>query len=486
VRTIHAADLFCGAGGTSTGLARACTELSLGLDLLAINHWDVAIQTHSRNHPTARHLCADLDTISPRVASRGRLSLLIASPECTHHSRARGGRPVNDQLRASAWHVLRWAEAVRIDSILIENVREFREWGPIGSNGRPLKSRKGETYKAFLSALGSLGYRVEDRVLNAADYGDPTTRERLFIQARRGRGPIRWPEPTHSRDPELFRGERWRPARSVIDWSIRGSSIFRRKRPLRPATILRIAEGIRRFGGPAAEPFLVVLRGTGGSRSLDLPIPALTAGGKHLGIVEPFILQQQSGGAPRSVSQPLPTVAAKGAIGLVQPFLMHVTHGGRAHSVEAPIPTVTCAARGELGLVEPFLVPFFGEREGQRPRVHSIDQPMPTIASGSNCGLVEPFLASYNGGSTCLSPVSDPVPTVTTRDRFGLVEPRGEGPALDILFRMLQPHELARAMSFDDDYAFEGNRGDRVRQIGNAVPVRLATALCRTILEDAA
>ena len=197
-RKITVADLFCGAGGTSTGLRQACEHLGLKLNLLAVNHWDIAIQTHATNHPDAEHLCSTLDSVDPRkVVPSGRLDLLIASPECTHHSIARGGKPINDQSRASAWRIVEWCSQIRVDHVLIENVKEFQTWGPLGANGQPLKRQKGATYFAFLNALQSLGYTVEARVLNAADYGDATSRERLFIQARKGRKPIQWPQPTH-------------------------------------------------------------------------------------------------------------------------------------------------------------------------------------------------------------------------------------------------------------------------------------------------
>jgi DNA (cytosine-5)-methyltransferase 1 len=242
-KTIYAADLFCGGGGTSEGLRQACEMLGYKLWLLGINHWDVAIATHSRNHTYAKHICENLDNVNPRkVIPWGWLNLLVASPECTHHSNARGGKPCSDQSRASAWHILRWAEALRIDNILIENVKEFQTWGPLGSNGRPLKSRKGETFQAFINALRSLGYKVDFRVLNAAYYGDPTTRERLFIVARRGRRPIVWPAPTHSPDggDTIFgKTKRWRTAREIIDWDIPGQSIFSRKKPLSKNTINR-------------------------------------------------------------------------------------------------------------------------------------------------------------------------------------------------------------------------------------------------------
>lgn len=413
--TLHAADLFCGAGGSSTGLARACAAADVRLELLAVNHWEVAVETHARNHPWAQHRCASLDSLEPRQAvPRGKLDLLIASPTCTHHSIARGGKPCDDQQRATPWHVINWADALSPRAILVENVREMRTWGPLGRDGRPLASRKGETFEAWCAALRSLGYRVEHRILCAADYGDPTTRERLFVAAVRGRGPIRWPAPTHGQGgtADLFGSRRpWRAAREIIDWSIRGRSIFGRPRPLAAATLARIAEGLRRFGGHAAEPFLAVLRGTGTVRTLDRPLPALTAGGEHLGLVEPFLLGQQSCAAPRLVSEPVPTISAAGAISLIEPFLVRYQGTGGPESV------------------------------------------------------------------------ADPVSTVTTRDRLGLVEPT---PRLDILFRMLAPHELARAQGFPDDYQFAGTRTDAIRQIGNAVPVGIAQALSASLISRVA
>jgi DNA (cytosine-5)-methyltransferase 1 len=451
-KLIHAADLFCGAGGTSTGLVRAARELDFRLDLLAVNHWKTAVATHTRNHPWARHLCADLGTVDPnKVVEGGKLDLLVASPECTHHSVARGGKPCSDQSRASAWHVLHWAERLRIDNILIENVKEFTTWGPLTKRGRPMKRRKGETFNAFLRALESLGYSVDYRVLNAADYGDATTRRRLFIQARRGSTPL-WPLTTHSQNQEGGRAS-WRAAREIIDWGLKGESIFGRKKPLSRRTMARIEAGLRKFGGAA---FLTIARGPVDepdrfARSVDEPMPVCVAGGTHLGLAEPFIVAFHDEGntnRPRvhPINEPLPTLDTSNRFGLAEPFIMQCCHDGgpRVRSVKEPLPTITCAHRGEMALVEPFLVKFYGSGKS----VASVDQPAPTI---------------------------------TTKDRMGLVEPVKEGMWVDIRFRMLQPHELAAAMSFDG-YEFTGNKGEQVKQIGNAVPVRLATALCRELI----
>lgn len=452
-RTIYAADLFCGAGGTSTGLVQAAAALGLDIELLAINHDETAVETHAANHPEANHLCASLDRIDPNTAiKRRRLDLLVASPECTHHSSARGGKPRNEQSRASAWHVLHWCERLRVENVLIENVPEFRTWGPLGANGKPLKRRKGETFRAFFRALESLGYRVEMRVLNCADFGDATTRRRLFIVATRGGRRPTWPDASHQESAcgDLSGGGlgAWRPARDVIDWRLPSRSIFGRERPLATKTVARIAEGLRRYGGEAIEPFLLTLTHGGRIVSLDRPLPTITGANRgELALCEPFVIGQHGGSVARATSAPLPTVATKGAIQLVQPFI----------------------------------VPRYGERDGQAPRTHSIERPMPTIPATNQHGICEPFLISYYGTGGPKS-VDRPLPAVTTKDRFGVVQTTH----LDIHLRMLQPHELAAAMSFPAGYRFAGTKTAVVKQIGNAVPVRTARALCDAALRRTA
>lgn len=441
---IIAADLFCGAGGSSTGLVRAARLRSVGLDLLAVNHWRVAVDTHTKNHPWARHLCADLSTVDPNKAiPGGKLDLLIASPECTHHSNARGGKPCSDQSRASAWHVLHWAERLSPGRILIENVREFAGWGPLGADGRPDKTRKGETFLAFIGALRSLGYNVEWRVLNSADYGDATDRKRLFVQASRS-GALTWPEPTHA--------GHWRPAREIIDWDLKGESIFTRSRPLAPRTLDRIEVGLRKFGG---EPFIAVLRGTKSSQSgawakpMNQPLGTISAGGIHAALCEPFIVQVAHQGSDNS----------------------------RVRRVDDPLPTIPAGHRGELAICEPFLIPM--EHSGRQP-VRSMGKPLPTIttAKGGSFGLCEPFITKYYSSSKSAHSVNKPLDTITAKARFALVQQTG----MDIRFRMLQPKELAAAMGFDG-YEFVGTKTDQVRQIGNAVSVRTAEALCGAIID---
>lgn len=360
MKPLKAADLFAGAGGASTGLVQACEALGVPLDLLAINHWPTAVETHAQNHSWARHMCETLDSVDPRKLVDGRLDVLMAGPECIHHANARGGRPVNDQSRATAWHVVRWAEALRPKWILVENIREFLKWGPLGADDKPLKSRRGELFGMWAQTLRTLGYTLEWRVLCAADYGAATSRHRLFVLGRldggRSRGPLPWPDQTHASAaaPPLLRHqlERWRGAREVIDWSLEGRSIFRRSKPLADATLKRIAAGARKFWGVDLEPFMVVLRKNADAVSLDKPLPSITAQGSHFGLVQPFILGQQSGSVARPVQQPLPTVATGGALSLIEPFLIaYYGSGENADSIRKPLRTVT--TRDRFGLVEP-------------------------------------------------------------------------------------------------------------------------------------
>lgn len=381
------ADLFCGAGGTSAGAVEAAIALGRHPEVTAVNHWDVAIATHTANHPGSRHLCTGVDAIKPTdLFAEGELDLLWASPECTHHSVARGGKPINDQSRSTAWCVTRWAAELRPAVILVENVPEFETWGPIGSNGRPLASKKGEVFQAWLQTLRSLGYKVDYRLLCAADYGDPTTRTRLFVQAVRGRRKIVWPEKTHSREADLLTTRRWSPARDIIDWKLPAQSIFERNKPLSPKTLARIEAGLRKFG----------LKG--------------------------------------------------------------------------------------------FIVPQFGERPGQEPRTHDLEQPAPAVTSHGAGALVQPFIIPQHASNGQPHDIDEPTPTVTCKERFGLVRPvveiDGNRYLLDIRFRMLQPHELALAQGFPAGYKFTGTKTDQVKQIGNAVPRRLARAIVGAVLSQ--
>ncbi len=475
---IQGGDLFCGAGGSSTGLVEACQELERPIDLVAVNHWPKAVETHRQNHPWARHYCEEIRRVNPRDAvPSGHLDILLAGAPCPHFSVARGGRPMNRRERATPRQILRWYKDLDVTGGIVENVQEFRGWGPLNSDGYPIKNRAGEYYRQFIGRLVDMGYTVEDRVLNAADYGAATTRKRLFIMIKKGR--IKWPEATHD---ELT----WKPAREIIDWTIPGRSIFNRKKELSKNTIRRIAVGIERFCGDWAEPFLLMLYGTGKVRSVDRPLPTVTSGGGkgggHIALCQ-FLLQQQSGGVARDVSRPAPTIAASGAQALVDACLIpfygeRKGQTPRTHSLDEPVPVIPATGNGKFAKVD-FVVQI-DRGNGGDGRVYPVTEPLKTLTTKNGFGLAS-FIVKYYGTGIAQT-LDEPTPTVTAKDRFGLVECGGTTYGLDIRLRMLEPHELAAAMSFPTNYLFHGNRADKVRQIGNAWDVNLGRALCRSLL----
>lgn len=483
-----AADLFCGAGGTSTGLLDAAKALGKRVRLVAVNHWELAIATHSSNHPEAQHYNSDLSDVDPRKAvPGGKLRLLVASPECTHFSRARGGKPMNKQSRASVKYVLRWVRALDVEDILLENVPDFLTWGPLDPKTMtPVKNRKGEYFHRFVRALERLGYTVDWRVLNSADYGDPQTRKRLFVIARK-HSPIVWPEQTHHRNGGDMFGAmpKWRTAREIIDWTNKGESIFTRKRPLKPNTMRRIWSGLHKYG---LKPFVIGQQSGAVPRDVDNPIPTIATAGK-IALVQPYILQMDNGGLLHDIDKPIPTITSFDSWGLVEPYIVPLNHGpdARSHDIDQPMPTITSV--DAWGLIEPYLVVLNGTREAAlNQSVRSVDQPIPTVTGSLHIGLAEPYIVEYYGTGKSFS-VNQPLKTLTGRDRFGLAWPMvlerdGKHYLLDILFRMLTPKELARGMSFPDWYEFKGNREQVVKQIGNSVPRRLAKALITKLLEE--
>jgi DNA (cytosine-5)-methyltransferase 1 len=532
VKDLKIADLFCGAGGTTTGAMQAINALGRDVEFVAVNHWPVAIATHEANHPNVRHYCKDLDTANPcEIVPEGFLDLLLASPECRFHSPAQGGRPLDEQNRASAWHVVRWAERLYIRRIVVENVPRFVKWGPLDRRGRPVKSREGELFTAWVRTLEAIGYRVEWRVLNAADYGTPQTRRRLFVQARRDGRRIVWPDRTHA--PRGHEGtlhqqlETWQAARSAIRFDkFRHLARPVEEKSLSPKTLARIAEGVKRFcHGVDIEPFLVTLRNSRGRgpessvTSLDDPLRTITCGRNHTliepfliahfgeapgqkprvhsiedplptvthrgagDLIEPFVIPQGGGGIARSADEPLPTVATDGAIGVVEPFIVPQDQGAPARSVEEPLPTLRTTSRG-VGVVEPFLLV-----KRQHDEARSLDEPLTTITgSGRNHFLVEPYLVRSNRGPDWGDVVRDlenPLPTITQKNGVGLVEPQIEGGRLVLLHRMLQPEELALGQDFDG-YEFTGTREQQTKQIGNAVPIKLARAMTAAAFHDLA
>jgi DNA (cytosine-5)-methyltransferase 1 len=475
-------DMFCGSGGESQGIDWASQKAGIQIDLFAINHWERAIETHRANFPDVEHICRDVADINPSEVVPGRkVALLWASPACTHFSVARGGKPCDDQSRVTPFTVLDWLEKLTVDRLIVENVPEFRSWGPLDKEThRPLQESKGATFAAWLGMIRSLGYEIDYRVLNAADYGAPTTRRRLFVQAvRNGCGKlILWPEPTHAAPgPNSTLTEelpRWVPASSIIDWSLPTQIIDDRKIPLAANTMKRILRGIEKYWGPYAKPFLVRYNGGEGRvHPVDEPIPVLDTSNRY-GLVQPLITcigHTSSKGRTRSVKEPLQTVVTKEEACLIMPYR---ASGKVRPAKDSPVPTLVTA--GWIGMVEPPFIPQHSCGE-----VRPTGGPLSTVATKGAISVVEPLLIEYygNGGAR---PVSEPVSAVTTRDRFALITPEN----VRIGFRMLKPHELAAAQSFPRDYIFTGNRGEIVKQIGNAVCPKMAEALTSGYMRELA
>lgn len=523
-RPLLIVDLFCGAGGLSEAASIALKKLDRAYKLRCLNHWQLAIDTHKTNHPEAEHFCQDIASARPIViVPEGYLDLLIAAPTCTFFSQARGGKPTSDQQRVDPWHIITWLTELRVKRLLLENVPEIVKWGPVDPRtGKPVKSREGEYFRAWIAAIKALGFKVEWRFPVCADYGDATTRKRFILKARSDGKPIRWPEPTHGKEsgegPTLFAPaivKPWRTARECIDWSIPGRSIFGRKFDLSPKTVLRIHAGAAKFNWP--EPFLVILRQHMAARSIDLPMPTITAGGSHIGLAQPFLMPQHGGGDPtRGVDQPIPTTMAIPRIGLVEPFVLAQAQGGVARPLSEPMPAIPCG--GAHALIAPYygsgsgttcksvndpldtvtVLPRFGlvvpvtHTTDGPGRCHTVDQPFPTLttAKGGELAFVTAAFGERDGQAPRVHSVDAPVPTILAQGRVNLARGvRDEtGRVYDIHYRMLDKVELAEAHSFNAArrYIFKGNKTQVNKQIGNSVPVLMGEAHVSASLHDLA
>lgn len=479
-------DNFAGGGGATIGVERA---LGRPVDI-AINHSPEAIAMYRANHPETRCYCENIWEVDPREVCAGRpVGFVWFSPDCTHHSRAKGGRPREKKIRGLAWVVTRWAKEVRPRVIVVENVEEFASWGPLTRAGQPHKRRVGETFRAWVRKLESYGYRLEWRSLVAADYGTPTTRRRLFLVARRDGAAIRWPERTHGKGC----ARAWVPAAEIIDWSLPCPSIFGRRKPLREATLRRIARGVERYVINAAVPFIVPVTHPRDRRvhGIDEPLRTVTAANRgELALVSPTLIQaswgERAGQAPRvpGLHKPLGTVVAGGVKhALVAAFLSKHYGGVVGHDVHRTIGTVT--SKDHHAVTAAFLTKFYGTSTGADAR-----EPLPTVtASGGRAGghlaEVRAFLVAYaeDGGQLTLE-----------RRPPGVVMVHGETYQIaDIGMRMLAPHELFAAQGFPDDYAIAPElggkpltKGAQIALAGNSVCPQVAEAIVRANVCDAA
>lgn len=536
-------DNFAGGGGASTGI-----ELATGKSVdIAINHDPEAIRMHKANHPNTKHYCEDVWQVDPVKACKGHpVGLAWFSPDCKHFSKAKGGKPKDKFIRGLAWVACRWAGLVRPRVIMLENVEEFKTWGPLNRGHHPIKAKQGKTFEKFVQQLQNLGYEVQFRELVAANYGAPTMRKRFFMIARCDGNPILWPEPTHApRDSEEVKAGLLKPyvgAYTQIDFSRPCPSIFdtsqeikekygiRAVRPLAPKTMERIARGLKKFVLDNPEPFIIQCNHGGKRRPNDIREPMPTITGKHgYGIVEPTLtpymgtnttnhpggnckdpihtittgnqqclitptlIQYHSETAKgevrgQTIEDPIMTVDGSNRYGLVTSFLHKYYDGGykgAGDSIKNPLPTVT--AWDHNSLITANLIQMNNHCDGK-----DIRQPLPTITAGDgHFGEVRAFLIKYYGDATGQD-IKNPLDTITSRDRFGLVTIDGtDYQIVDIGLRMLEPRELYGCQGFPEDYIidhdFEGHtypRSEQVRRCGNSVCPPLPAAMVRSNLPE--
>ena len=457
-------DSFAGGGGASLGIAWATGHAPT----IAINHDIEAIAMHSANHPDTVHVLEDVWKANLKRLVRGRrVGLLWLSPDCKHFSRAKGGKPVEKRIRSLAWIACKWADQVKPRVIILENVREFAEWGPLvpllrcracgwrGTKGQavlmrvrckcptcdsrkltvtedlvPCPERKGTTFRRFVSRLKNLGYDVDHRNLDAADYGAPTHRKRLFLIARNDGQPIVWPEATHCRpekldDTPLFeRLKPYRTAAECIDWTIECPSIFDRKKPLAEKTLRRIALGIHRYVINNSEPFIVPIGygerngQTPRTGNVNEPLGTIVGSQKHA-LVIPIVSRYNGAKSDNDdrchrADQPITTLDTQPRFALVAPAIVAMTHSGDRKPIDpaTPLPTITTANRGELGLAAATLVRHFGKSDAS-----SIEHPLPTTTAGGGgkSQLVTAFIAKHFGGMVGVE-ATTPLPTTTMRE----------------------------------------------------------------------
>ena len=536
-------DNFAGGGGASTGI-----ELATGYSVdIAINHDPEAIRMHKANHPNTKHYCENVWVVDPVKACDGHpVGLAWFSPDCKHFSKAKGGKPKDKNIRGLAWVACRWAGLVRPRVIMLENVEEFKTWGPLNRGHHPIKSKQGKTFERFVQQLTDLGYKVEFRELVAADYGAPTMRKRFFMIARCDGKPIVWPEPTHGpADSEAVKAGLLKPyvgAYTQIDFSRPCPSIFdtaeeikekygiRAVRPLAKKTMDRIARGLKKFVLDNPEPFIIQCNHGGERRPNDIREPMPTITGKHgyrvvepvltpyMGtnttnhpggdckapihtittgnqqcLISPTLIQYHSETAQgevrgQTIKDPIMTVDGSNRYGLVTSFLHKYYDGGykgAGESVENPLPTVT--AWDHNSVVTANLIQMNNHCDGKDIRL-----PLPTITAGDgHFGEVRAFLIKYYGQGTGQD-IEKPLDTVTAQDRFGLVTINGtDYQIVDIGLRMLEPRELYGCQGFPDDYIIDHDytgktypRSEQVRRCGNAVCPPIPAALVRSNLPE--
>lgn len=433
-------DNFAGGGGASTGI-----ELATGYSVdIAINHDPEAIKMHRANHQNTKHYCENVWAVDPVKACNGHpVGLAWFSPDCKHFSKAKGGKPKDKNIRGLAWVALRWAGLVRPRVIMLENVEEFKTWGPLNRRHHPIRAKQGKTFERFVQQLRELGYEVEFRELIAADYGAPTMRKRFFMIARCDGKPIVWPEPTHGpADSEEVKEGLRKPyvgAYTQLDFSLPCPSIFdtaeeikkkygiRAVRPLAPKTMDRIARGLKKFVLDNPEPFIIQCNHGGERRPNDIREPMPTITGKHgYGIVEPYMVQCKYNNEAQDVQKPIGTLTTVGSHLLVEPYMVQIgqTRFTKDRSKDVREPLTTIVSKNEHCLIEPKLAPYMGTNTTNHPG-GSCEDPIHTITTGNQQCLISPTLIQYHSETSKDEVrgqrIEDPIMTVDGSNRYGLV-----------------------------------------------------------------
>lgn len=478
-------DCFAGGGGASVGI-----EMALGRQVdIAVNHDPKAILMHKTNHPDTLHLTEDIFKVDlKKYVGDKHVSLMWASPDCTSHSKAKGGQPRKSGLRILPWAVYKHAKTILPDVIIMENVEEIQQWGPLDDFGKPIPDRKGEDYKKFISAMKSLGYAFDSRELVAADYGAPTTRKRWYAIFRRDGRDIVWAEPTHSKGG-VNGLKPWEPIYKYLDLQDMGRSIFGRKKPLADNTMRRIARGLEKFVFDCPEPFVVqanhgaaispyMLRNNTGAPGSDVrePMLTITTGGHH-GVISPFLIQYHSETAKnevrgQAVTAPIQTIDTGNRYGLVMMFLSKFYNTTTGQPVTEPIHTITTSP-GHFGVVSVLAAEWTDLQKA------GIDE-----ETAQKCTWVSQFIMEYYGCGTGQS-LKEPLHTIVTKDRFALITVLGDNYVmLDIFLRMLKPEELKLGQGFPEDYIIDRDYNwnpypvkEQVARIGNSVVPIMAQKL---------
>lgn len=541
-------DLFCGAGGTSTGVENARYEDEQCAKVVAcVNHDANAIASHAANHPDALHFTEDIRTLelSPLVAHVERMKkiypdalvVLWASLECTNFSKAKGGQPRDADSRTLAEHLFRYIEAIDPDYIQIENVEEFMSWGDMDEHGHPISKDKGRCYEKWKRNVRKYGYDFDWRILNAADYGAYTTRKRFFgIFAKRGL-PIVFPEPTHCKDGknDMFgRLEKWKPVKEVLDFTDEGKSIFSRKKPLAEKTLERIYAGLIKFAAGGKDAFISrynTVRPQDTCTSIEEPVGVVTTANRFAKVQVSFLSKQYSGhpesknisveepsgtitckdhhafvtayygnGNNHSVESPAPTVTTKDRLALVNSVFIDNQYGtGKPTSIEQPVGTVTTVPKFNVVSCKPWIMNTAFSNVGS-----SIEQPSQTITANRKWHyLMNPQFASAGGSvnNPCFTLIArmDKMPPylVEVEGGIGIQVTSVDSPMtakikefmalygiIDIKMRMLRIAELKKIMGFPEDYVLIGPQSDQKKFIGNAVEVNMARVLCEAICKE--